>query len=72
MCCSVNSALGITGITRHEKFYKNVIDSFQNIEYAQATDYVVFMVFLSMMLILEKVQPGHKINPDGSQGPQKA
>ena len=53
----VNSALGLTGLTSHERFFDNVIESFTHLNSTSLSTFVVFTIFLASLLLLRKALP---------------
>lgn len=49
-----NSALGLTGLTSHERFFDNVVESFKHISEASGAAFMVFVVFLAMLFLLRR------------------
>ena len=52
-----NYALGITGLESKEKFIENVYLTFEHIESASGTAFLVFVAFLAALMLIKKFSP---------------
>lgn len=50
-----NSALGLSGLTLHESFIANLLESFKNIGQFSLTTFAVFCVFLGALFVIKKM-----------------
>lgn len=57
----LNSALGLTNLTGHEKFIDNIVESLRHIQNLSVESTVIFLVFFSGIMITEKYRK--KIKP---------
>jgi len=53
-----NSALGLTGITGHERFIDNVIETFRHLNQTNISALIVFVLFFIGIYIVEKYRKG--------------
>ncbi|MCL5875850.1 MAG: SulP family inorganic anion transporter [Candidatus Dependentiae bacterium] len=53
----MNFALGLQNIPKHEKFIKNVIESFKHIPETSGSTLVLFILFFVLLLLVRKVIP---------------
>lgn len=52
-----NSAFGLYGLTKHESFFNNLIESFKNISQTSTPTLLIFMIFLAALFLLRKLVP---------------
>lgn len=52
-----NAAFGLYGLTKHENFFANVIESFKHLPQASVSTFLIFAVFLALLFIVRKVLP---------------
>jgi SulP family sulfate permease len=52
-----NSALGLSGLPKHERFFSNVVESLRNVSHASLPTFAVFLLFLALLFILRRAVP---------------
>lgn len=50
-----NFALGLSGLTAHEMFIDNLLESFRSVGRISVSTFLVFAVFLALMFLVEKI-----------------
>lgn len=52
-----NAAFGLYGLTKHESFFANVMESFQHISQTSLPAFIVFSVFLILIFVMRRFLP---------------